>query len=135
MIIPIGVDCQLAQFLNKHKLRTYSFPFDWTVTYNGVSKSINDEFRYFTEPLNNKINNYDMFFMHDFINNTDDTEKYIRRCSRLTTILETSTEDIIFCRKGHVIRHHTEHNNKYNNIKNDIEDAEDLDIILKKKIP
>lgn len=135
MIIPIGVDCQLAQFLNKHQLRSCSFPFDWTVTYNGVYESINNDFTQFTEPLINNINNYDMLFMHDFIDNTDDTEKYIRRCKRLKSVLETSREDIIFCRKGHVIRHHNEHNNKYNIIKNDIEDAEDLDIILTKKYP
>jgi hypothetical protein len=58
-----------------------------------------------------------------------------KRIDQLTKILETSIEDIIFCRKGHVFRHHTEQNNKYNNIKNDIEDAEDLDIILTKKYP
>ena len=66
MIIPIGVDCGMARFLQKYNLRNISFPFDWNVTYNGVSKCIDDNFNFFTEPLNNRINKYDIYFYHDF---------------------------------------------------------------------
>jgi hypothetical protein len=138
MIIPIGVDCEMAEFCKKYNLRTTSFPFDWTVTYNGVSKCIDDNFQQFTEPLNNKINEYDIYFHHDFNNNStfnEDKEKYIRRCNRLINILETSNEDIIFCRKGHACHHHSEHNGKYSHITNDIDDAEKLNIIISKKYP
>jgi acetone carboxylase gamma subunit len=137
MIIPIGVDCGMAGFLKENNLRTLSFPFDWNVTYNGVSKCIDDNFRFFTEPLNNKINKYDTFFYHDFedINLNTDKEKYIRRCLRFMNILETSNEEIIFCRKGHAAHNHYEHNGKYSNIISDIDDAEKLDIILQNKYP
>ena len=138
MIIPIGVDCGLALFCNKYRLRTISFPFDWTVTYNGVSKCIEDDFKHFTEPLNNRINEYDIYFHHDFINNHlfyIDKEKYRRRCERLINILKTTNENIIFCRKGHSFHHHSEHNCKYSNIANDIEDAEKLNVILSTKYP
>lgn len=138
MIIPIGVDCGMAGFLKKNNLRNISFPFDWNVTYNGVSKCFEDSFKFFTEPLNNRINQYDIYFHHDFekldlIN--QDKEKYIRRCQRLINILETTSEEIVFCRKGHACHHHYEHNGKYSNIINDIYDAENLDIILQNRYP
>tara|TARA_B110000211_G_scaffold18833_1_gene19593 strand:- start:99 stop:677 length:579 start_codon:yes stop_codon:yes gene_type:complete len=138
MIIPIGVDCGMAEFVRKYNLRNISFPFDWTVSYNGVSKCIDDGFKFFTEPLNNRINKYGVSFPHDFENNNllyQDREKYIRRCNRLINILETSNEEIIFCRKGHAYHHHNEHNGKYSNINNDIDDVEKLDLILQNKYP
>ena len=136
MIIPIGVDCGMAEFLKKYNLRNTSLPFDWNVSYC-VSKCIDDNFIFFTEPLNNRINQYDIYFHHDFENNNnlEDKEKYNRRCQRLINILETSNDEIIFCRKGHACHHHDEHNGKYSNIINDIDDAEKLDIIIQNKYP
>jgi hypothetical protein len=139
MIIPIGVDCGIADFLRKYNLRNSSFPFDWTISYNGVSDCIEDEFKLFIEPLNDcRINEYDICFHHDFYNSellNQDKEKYNRRCKRLKNILETSDEPIIFCRKGHSRHHHNEHNEKYSNIRNDIVDAEKLSTILNRKYP
>ena len=138
MIISIGSDCSIANFCNKYKLRNISLPFDWVVTYNGVAKCIDDNFKNFIPKLNERFNNYDIYFEHDFINNTqieNEKLKYIRRIERLQNILETSTENIIFLRKGHWNGHHTEHNKKYSNIISDIDDAEKLDIILSKKYP
>lgn len=138
MIIPIGVDCGMAEFCRKHNLRTTAFPFDWTVTYNGVSKCIEDNFKLFTEPLTNKINEYDVSFVHDFENVKDYDkykEKYNRRYKRLINTLETSDEHIIFCRKGHACRHHYEHNGKYSKITSDIIDAEKLDAIISYRYP
>jgi hypothetical protein len=138
MIIPIGVDCGVAEFCRKHNLRNMAFPFDWNVTYNGVSKCIEDNFKLFTEPFTNKINEYDVSFVHDFENVEDYNkykEKYNRRCKRLINTLETSDEHIIFCRKGHACRHHSEHNGKYSKITNDIIDAEKLDAIISYRYP
>jgi hypothetical protein len=138
MIIPIGVDCGAANFCKKYNLRKISLPFDWTVTYNGVSKCIENEFASFTEPLHNRINMYDIYFHHDFYNMlliNEEKEKYNRRCQRLIDILKTSSEDIIFFRKGHAVHQHYEHNGKYSNITNDLKDSENLDLILSKKYP
>lgn len=135
MIIPIGVDCGMAEFCKKHKLRTISFPFDWIVSYNGVSKCIENNFENFTDQLINKINKYDMWFLHDFELNANieyDKEKYNRRCKRFLNIIETTKDNVIFCRKGHAGHHHIEHNGKYSIIENDIEDAERLNEFLKK---
>ena len=138
MIVPIGVDCGMAEFLQKYKLRSFSFPFDWTVTYNGVSSCIDDDFKFFTEPLEQRINKYDMYFHHDFVHNhllSQDTEKYVRRYNRLIDILKSGNEEVIFCRKGHASHLHKEHNGKYTNITSDIDDAEKLDIVLQAKYP
>ena len=151
IIIPIGVDCGIADFLKKYNLRSVSLPFDWAVSYNGVSKCIEDDFKYFTEPLTNRINIYDIYFHHDFQEDAsvqggdasvqgheEDKQKYSRRCKRILNILidsEANNEEVIFCRKGHSIHHHYEHNQKYFDIANDIEDAEKLDIILSNKYP
>ena len=138
MIVPIGVDCGIADFIKKHKLRSFSFPFDWTVAYNGVSSCINDDFKSFTEPLDNQINTYDMYFHHDFIHPhllQKDKEKYVRRYNRMMDIFTASTEEIIFVRKGHAPHHHQEHDGKYTNITSDLEDAEKLDVVLQTKYP
>jgi hypothetical protein len=136
IIIPIGVDCGIASFCKKYNLRSFALPFDWCVSYNGVSKCIEDEFKYFLDPLTNRINIYDIYFHHDFTDKiAEDTDKYIRRTKRFMNILETSNEDIVFVRKGHANHHHYEHNCKYSNIKSDIDDTEDLDIIISQKYP
>ena len=133
--IPIGIDCNVAEFLKRHNVRNMGFPFDWNVSYNGVSKCFESNFANFSEQ-SNKINKYDVFFMHDFENDTTinlDIEKYNRRCERLINILETTNDTVIFIRKGHSKRHHLEpHGHK---ITNDIEDVEYLNNILRHKYP
>lgn len=138
MIVPIGVDCGMVEFCKKYNLRISAMPFDWAVSYNGVSKCIEDDLKLFSNPLENRINQYDVYFHHDFKNDESilsDTEKYDRRCERLLHLLNTSDEDITFCRKGHACHHHNEHNGKYNTIISDIEDAEKLNDVLIKKYP
>lgn len=136
VIVPIGVDCGIAEFCKKNNLRNFSLPFDWTVTYNGVSKCIEDEFNNFI-PSEDRFNIYDMYFCHDFTSDTfaNDIIKYDRRNQRLINILKTSNDEIIFFRKGHAYHHHTEHNEKYKNITSDIEDAEKLNCIISTKYP
>lgn len=138
IIVPIGVDCRIAQFIKDNKLRSFSFPFDWTVSYNGVSSCISDDFRLFTEPLQSRINRYDIYFHHDFdaayLLQTHRV-KYVRRYTRLMELLKSCKEEVIFCRKGHAVHHHGEHNGKYKNITSDIDDAEKLDSVLRAKYP
>ena len=136
MIIPIGVDCGNAYLLKKYSLRSFSFPFDWTVTYNGVSKCFDDNFlNFIPTDITNRINSYDIYFHHDFTKETCDIDKikYTRRIKRLINILENTNEEIIFLRKGHSCHLHDEHNGRFTNIKNDIDDAKDLEIVLSKK--
>lgn len=138
MIISIGVDCGTADFLKKYNLRIFSLPFDWVVTYQGVSGIINNNFENYLPKddnvLINKLNNAcDVLFFHNSF--PRDIDKMTRKIERLKNILETSNEKIIFIRKGHAVHHHHEQNGKYNIIKSDIIDAEDLDNILQKKYP
>jgi hypothetical protein len=137
MFIPIGVDCGMENFFKKYNLRNSSFPFDWVVTYNGISTCIDNNFKNYIELDENKINEYDVYFHHERDNFTnEDKEKYIRRCNRVINILETTNEEIVFCRKGHAHHHHYEHNGKYfNNIKNEIDECEKLNISIRNKYP
>jgi hypothetical protein len=134
IIIPCGIDCDVASLLQKYNLRHSSLPLDWSVSYGGVSKIIKNDFHDFIPTNNNKINTiYNNYFLHNEF--PQDTEKMIRRCNRLLDILTNTSEEVIFIRKGHAFRHHNEtiiHNLQ---LVNDIADAENLSSILKEKYP
>jgi hypothetical protein len=142
IFVSIGIDCDVANFLNKYNLRKASLPFDWNVSYNGVSKCIDSDFKNFTEPLSvNKINRDDIYFHHDFLSEAMipvDSDKYSRRCQRLLNMFEecqATGKQIIFIRKGHMCYHHEEQNGKYANITDDYEDAKRLNGVLLSKYP
>lgn len=134
IFIPCGVDCGLAELLKKTNLRLFSLPFDWSVSYGGISKIIKNDFKDFI-PINsskiNKIYNYS-FFHNDF---PKDIEIMSRRCNRLLDLLNNSNEELIFIRKGHAFHHHSEGTKLGLKIENDITDAENLSIVLKEKYP
>ena len=136
VFVSIGIDCDVAKFLKRHNVRNMAFPFDWNVSYNGVSKCFENNFANFSFQ-SNKINKYDVYFHHDFQNDTTintDVEKYNRRCERLINILETTNDTILFIKKGHISRHHIEPYGQ-DKIANDIEDVEHLNNILRHKYP
>lgn len=137
MIIPIGVDCGIAGFCQTYGLRICSFPFDWIVSYNGVSKCIEDDFNSFFPNKNTLLNDYDMSFAHHFLNDSydEDLVKYKRRIERLKAILAKEDQEVIFIRKGHGFHLHKEHNGRFTYIKSDIVDAEELEQVLHKKYP
>jgi hypothetical protein len=132
IFIPIGVDCGNADFLRKIGLRKSAYPFDWIVTYNGISDIIKNDFIDYLPNNFDKFNNiYKIFLPHHLFPN--DNEKILRRIDRFKSILEKSNEKVIFIRKGHATHHHKENN--MNIIKSDLDDAEDLDNLLKSNYP
>jgi hypothetical protein len=138
MIISLGVDCGIADFCNRHKIRFTSLPFDWTVAYNGVSDCIADEFTEFLNITPERVNKYDIYFHHHFENDTvfeEHATKYKRRIHRFLELLKTPSEFLVFCRRGHASHHHLEHGGKYKSMKSDIQDAEGLDVVLRTKYP
>jgi hypothetical protein len=145
LFVSIGIDCDVANFLNKYNLRKASLPFDWNVSYNGVSKCIENDFNNFTKPLSaDRINETDIYFHHDFLDiaatatASPDHDKYHRRCRRLLNLFETAEttgEFVLFIRKGHLCYHHEEQKGKYKNITCDVEDAKRLSGILRSKYP
>jgi hypothetical protein len=133
MIIPIGVDCGIATLLRKYNLRNVALPFDWLVSYNGVASCFEDSFHDFIPSTEDRINAYDMYFMHDFLSNRSEDEiKYRRRIERLCQILESS-EPIIFVRKGHATHQHGAHEGRFDTITNDLMDVNRLDSLLTTK--
>jgi hypothetical protein len=147
--IPLGIDCDVANFLNKYGLRKASLPFDWNVSYSGVSKSIENKFANFTDFAGqDRINDEGVYFHHDFLEDSmtqTDKDKYARRCERLLAILETGndqgndqgdkSDDILFIRKGHMCYHHEEQNCKYKDMKCDIVDSLSLNKVLQSQYP
>jgi hypothetical protein len=135
IIIPIGVDCGLATLLKKSGIRNCSFPFDWVVSYSGVSKIISNNFENFLHDVNSdKINKtYDLCFYHNTF--PEDYDKMTRRINRLLDLLNNTEDEVIFIRKGHAFHHHDESNRHKVNLANDIDDAEELNKILKNKYP
>ena len=125
IVIPIGIDCGIADVLRKHNIRTTALPFDWNLTYYGISSIIENNFTNFFPDSSNSM----VGFIHDEF--PEAREKYERRIFRLKTILETSKEKVIFFRKGHAVHNHDE----CENIMNDITDLERLDAIIKVKYP
>jgi hypothetical protein len=134
MYISLGVDCGTANILKQLGLRSCSLPFDWVVTYEGITNIINSDFTNYLPKNDNgnyeKLNrNSGTLFLHN--NFPDDIGKMNKRIDRFKNLLEMSNEKIIFVRKSHGSHHH----NEYNNVINDIDDAVKLDLLLLKKYP
>ena len=119
VIVSLGVDCGVANFLKENGYRNFSLPFDWVVSYGGVSDIINSEFT-------NYINDESVKFLHHRF--PQDIEKIKRRSERFLNLLN-GEDEIIFLRKGHSDHHHRESTH----IKDDLIDCEKLYDILKKK--
>ena len=137
ILVPLGVDCGLTQWLKDAGLRNFSLPFDWTVSYNGVSDIIDNEFIDYIPHETNKfntldignngqLNKYDVRFIHH--NFPNDNEKINRKISRFLNLLQSDNE-IIFLRKGHSEHHHDE----CNNLTDEFLDCQKLYDILKLK--
>ena len=145
IVIPIGIDCDLAIVLRKYNIRRVAFPFDWNVTYYGVSNIIKNNFDGFIPESVWKVNKCGVLFIHEKL--PDDIPKYERRINRLNQILDSNNienlersvvesrpscdEQIVFVRKGHAHHHHEERSDT----ENDIIDAYRLDVVLKEKYP
>jgi hypothetical protein len=128
IIIPIGVDCDPTFSLRDNNMRSVSWPFDWVVTYNGVTDIMKDKFANYL-PKGTNLVHCNTYFLH----NTFQTMQ--RRIERFLELLNTSTEEIIFLRKGHRKTHHDESLELNVNLKNDLKDAEELDQHLKETYP
>jgi hypothetical protein len=123
IIIPIGVDCGITFLLRDNNMRTYSWPFDWVVTYNGVTDIFKDKFTGYLPKDRSQIS-CDTYFQHNTF--PDDLETMQRRIDRFLDLLNNTKDEIIFFRKGHAVRHHHEATEFKVNLKNDLKDAEEL---------
>lgn len=124
IFIPIGSDCGIANALNKHNLRIFSLPFDWVVTYNGVTDIIINKFDNYLFPDKQFNISCHTKFVHNMFPN--DYEKMNRRINRFMELLKNEEKQLIFIRKGHMVHHHEEAK-KFNCIlKNDLQDCLEL---------
>ena len=135
IFIPIGIDCWPANTLIYHKLRHFSLPFDWTITYNGVSDIIQNNFDNFLPISNTNTVNIpsNTVFLHQKF--PDDYDKLERRIKRFLNLLENTTNKLIFIKKGHNYCHHKLAESDGCILKNDITDCENLHTLLSEKYP
>lgn len=135
MFISIGIDCGNADQLRSRGLREQSLPFDWVVSYRGISDIIKNDFiDYLPQSLTQGYpftNKYNVRFIQHGDGPCLDREKMIRRIERFRTILDTYTNKITFIRKGHAGHHHGESDG----VKCDLQEAEDLYRVLIEKYP
>ena len=124
-IVSLGVDCGVANFLKENGLRNFSLPFDWVVSYGGVSNILKNKFDNYIPNDNSQFNYKDnVKFIHE--NFPADIKKMNRRINRFLNLLNDDKE-IIFLRKGHSEHHHSESEV----INDDLLDCEELYDILK----
>lgn len=139
LIIPLGVDCQITFSLRDNFLRKASYPFDWTVTYNGVSDIIKNRFVGYlpatpSVPGDEKTKvSCNTYFMHNTF--PADTEQMTRRIEKFLDLLQNPTEEIVFIRRGHSHHHHKEAEDFGVKIKDDLEDMEELYSYLQNTYP
>ena len=126
--IPIGIDCDVAFMCKEFNMRNCAYPFDHIVTYDGITKILENNFNNFIPEINeNTINNhvfdknYNTKFIHDNFLLQEDKDKYKRRIDRFLEILNTNKK-IVFIKKGHSIHHH----NELDNIVNEYEEVKNL---------
>ena len=93
-IVSLGVDCGVANFLKENGLRNFSLPFDWVVSYGGVSNILKNNFSNYIPKDNLQFNRKDnVKFIHE--NFPADIEKMNRRINRFLNLLNDDKE-IIF---------------------------------------
>jgi len=78
IFISLGIDCGTANILKEIGLRNCSLPFDWVVTYEGITNIMNNNFiNYIPTVCDNKYEllntNSGTLFLHN--NFPDDIEK------------------------------------------------------------
>tara|TARA_X000001036_G_scaffold403535_1_gene410165 strand:+ start:1167 stop:1757 length:591 start_codon:yes stop_codon:yes gene_type:complete len=134
--VSLGSDCFCAYTARDANKRAFALPFDWVVTYNGVTDIIKDEFINFLPKLENTtlFNSLSKtYFIHNKF--PDDYDKMNRRIERFMNLLKNEIDEIIFIRHGHHSHHHEETEELNWNLKNDITDSEELYVHLKEKYP
>lgn len=142
IIVPVGIDCGLADALRKLNLRNIALPFDWNVTYSGIADIIKNDFCDFIPVKRFGIqkdrtetcvfNKYDVLFIHEDWQKQrkDEQEKYCRRILRFKELLNTTDDTLYFIRKGHMFHTHREYY-----FKDDFKCVTELSQVLNEKFP
>jgi hypothetical protein len=104
IFVSLGVDCQFAYELRRNDLRKFNLPFDWVVTYYGISSIVENDFRrYIPKHGSNRNDEYGVLYPHHSF--PIDTGTFRRSIERFRNILQ-STDEVVFVRRGHATTHH-----------------------------
>jgi hypothetical protein len=101
-IVPLGIDCSLANYFRDKNIRTEAYPFDWVVSYHGIDILLENEFKNFFPNEGENSTDY-IRFMHDKF--PEDILKYKKRIDRFLRLIQ-SDQHVVFIRLGHSSNHH-----------------------------
>lgn len=132
--ISLGADCGGAGSLRECGKKTFSFPFDWLVSFHSIHKPFQNDFKGFME---DRVENIEMvgdnqfnleynirFFHREKIKEYDVTLQ--RRIDRLLEFLKSSDKEMIFIRRSHDQKHHREMIQCGLECPNEIDDVQDM---------
>jgi hypothetical protein len=142
--VSLGSDCGGAGSLRENGKKTFSFPFDWLVSFHSIHKVFENDFKGFLE---DRVVNTEMvgdnefhldynlrFFHRERIPDYDVTLQ--RRIDRLKSFLEASDKEMIFLRRSHDQKHHREMVRCGLECPTEIDDVQDMkllrDILIRK---
>lgn len=153
IVVSLGIDCGIADFLRKEGIRKLSFPFDWCVS--GSSRRLTDAFKEgfpnWCIPSNEfkqrcVVNHFNVDFAHHDATRPDVARTFERRIKRLQQCIAASSCDmgllaspstlplgspIHFVRRSHSNYSH----NPPNSDGNEVKDVQDLDNWLQQQKP
>lgn len=110
--VSLGADCGGAGALREVGKKTFSFPFDWLVCFHSPHLAFQNDFSGFMDDsvlwgpgeFNYQYNI--RFFHRELIKDYDATIQ--RRVDRLLDLLRSSDKEIVFLRRSHDQKHHSE---------------------------
>ena len=143
-VIPIGIDCGVAMFLRDEGMRGASFPFDWAVSYSGVSECVRNDFAGLLPAEQRDAGDEGdegspppsaagVHFVHNRF--PQDTSTLRRRVQRFRDALSGQLGPLAFIRKGHLCFHHEEAAALGVRLCDDVADSEALAAVLAKRYP
>ena len=143
--ISLGADCGSAGVFRASGKKTFSFPFDWVVSFHSIHKVFQNDFRGLLEDrvmnteLQGNANEFNVeynirFFHRELIKDYDNTLK--RRLDRLINLLNSTDKELIFLRRSHDQKHHNEIKYCGLSAPDEIDDVQDMrmlrDILVEK---
>lgn len=137
--VSIGSDCGSAGALREPDInkKTFSFPFDWLVSFHSIHKPFQNDFKGFLEDRventelvgDNQFNlEYNLRFFHQ--ERIPDYEITLqRRIDRLIEFMKKSEHELIFLRRSHDQKHHREMVHCGLESPNEIDDVQDVKLL------
>jgi hypothetical protein len=133
IFVSLGISCTVASAIRNIGVRKAAYPFDWVVTYGGITNILKNFEDYLPKDTQDICKLSNVFFAHNKF--PDDLETMNRRIKRFNDLLNNNFDEIVFIRESHRSLHHHTSIEAGLELKNDILDCEELCEYLKTYYP